>query len=320
MKVSGWLAISSTVRTKWWRRFAVYDPETDPEHVVYFENDGENDPLGSVMLSDSCVCRQSTRPGANALELEVLTSARVYHVQTAGSTEQDTWMRVFGGMHPRPEARGAEGGGGGEPCSTSLTAEIEALKRKLAGLEAEVAKGMENTTGSAQTADEPEANAPNLSPDEEEWLCSLFSDEGAAGGSAASSSAARKKFFKAVALVSKGGSNQNEKLMDSKDPGMIQSLRFADGGAAFFELLAEAISEQNELEQNAAAVKTSPKDAGQFKFGNQRDFQDGVQGIIGVSPSQLFFCCCLTFFVFESGTTGSRANQAASFPTPSATA
>ena len=29
---------------------------------------------------------------------------------------------------------------------------------------------------------------------------------------------------------------------------------------------------------------------------------------------------CLTFFVFESGTAGSRTNQAASFPTPSATA
>ena len=35
---------------------------------------------------------------------------------------------------------------------------------------------------------------------------------------------------------------------------------------------------------------------------------------------QKLFFLCLTFFVFESGTTGStfRTNQAASFPTPSA--
>ena len=36
--------------------------------------------------------------------------------------------------------------------------------------------------------------------------------------------------------------------------------------------------------------------------------------------STFFFFCCLTFVVFESGTTGSRTNQAASFPTPAATA
>ena len=196
-QISGWIFVSMTVRTKWLRCSFVYHPETDPEQVLFYESDPSEGKavavICTIVLTPDSVCRQSTRPGAIALELEVvaITKTHMVHLQAATTVEYETWMRVFTEMHVTTAAQTAD-----EP---EPEPEPE-LKPEL----------------------EPEENASSLSPDETEMICSLFSGDGTAGS--AKVSGARERFFAAVAKVSKGSPGQEANLMDN-DSELVRSLR-----------------------------------------------------------------------------------------------
>eukprot|EP01051_Picozoa_sp_SAG22_P013947 SAG22_NODE_1625_length_3957_cov_3.150078_3_plen_303_part_00 len=115
----------------------------------------------------------------------------------------------------------------------------------------------------------------SLQAGDKAWLCALFSGEGLG---ASEKVAARDKFFAAVvAALCLGGDTQ----LTSMDPAAVHGAVLADAGASFFAVLAEALVEQQELERGAAAVSTKAKDAELFTFGSQKDFEGGLQGMIG---------------------------------------
>ena len=91
-----------------------------------------------------------------------------------------------------------------------------------------------------------------------------------------------EQFF---AIVVRSG-HQDEQLIMSKDPEFLRSSKLIDGGAALFEALALAAAEQKQLLEGAAnASGKCGQKAGQFTFGSQTDFEQGVQGMIGCEIS-----------------------------------
>ena len=65
-------------------------------------------------------------------------------------------------------------------------------------------------------------------------------------------------------------------IMQSIDPKHIRIARLADCGAALCDLLASAPQENQLLHAKSAAVSTKAKDAGEFTFGDRRDFSAGI--------------------------------------------
>ena len=114
------------------------------------------------------------------------------------------------------------------------------------------------------------------------WLCALFSGEGL--GASEKVAAARNNFFGAVAKALPGIDSDTH--LTSLDPAAVRAAVLADKGASFFAFLAEALVEQQALERSVVAVSTSSKDAGVFTFGDQKDFNGGVQGMVGVCLSE----------------------------------
>eukprot|EP01052_Picozoa_sp_SAG31_P010371 SAG31_NODE_567_length_14028_cov_4.022328_10_plen_146_part_00 len=102
---------------------------------------------------------------------------------------------------------------------------------------------------------------------------------------------ARRQFFAAVAS-SLEPMGTGDGIMQC-DPTAVKQARFADAGAAFFGLVAAAMAESQELQRSAALVQTSTKGA-QFTFGDQADFEGGVQGMIGQVTSATAYVPCST--------------------------
>lgn len=163
-----------------------------------------------------------------------------------------------------------------------VTEQLGESKAKL--LEVTTAK---SAADQAQAAREANAGAKEevsntVSPTDAAWLCALFSAEGLGGSEKIA--AARNQFLSAVAKALPGIGSDTQ--LASLDPAAVRAAVLADQGASFFAFLAEALVEQHALERSVAAVSTNSKDAGEFTFGNQKDFNGGVQGMIGVSLSE----------------------------------
>ena len=129
-----------------------------------------------------------------------------------------------------------------------------------------------------------------MSAGDQTWVCSLFSGEGIGGCDTVAQ--ARDNFLAEVGAAT--GSTASGPQLLSRDAVAIGHSKFADAGTAFFAVVAAAITEQQALETNVAAVSTAAKDAGEFTFGDQKDFEGGVQGMIGfpkgLNVAQCEFC------------------------------
>ena len=131
--------------------------------------------------------------------------------------------------------------------------------------------------GTQEPASGPTAPGAPMSAGDQTWVCSMFSGEGIGGCDTVAQ--ARDNFLAEVGAAT--GSTAGGPQLLGRDAVAIGQSKFADAGAAFFGVLAAAITEQQALESSVAAVSTAAKDAGEFTFGDQKDFEGGVQGMIG---------------------------------------
>ena len=131
--------------------------------------------------------------------------------------------------------------------------------------------------GTQEPASGPTAPSAPMSVGDQTWVCSMFSGEGIGGCDTVAQ--ARDNFLAEVGAAT--GSTAGGSQLLGRDAVAIGQSKFADAGAAFFGVLAAAITEQQALESSVAAVSTAAKDAGEFTFGDQKDFEGGVQGMIG---------------------------------------
>ena len=144
--------------------------------------------------------------------------------------------------------------------------------------------------GTQEPASGSTAPGAPMSAGDQTWVCSMFSGEGIGGCDTVAQ--ARDNFLAEVGAAT--GSTAGGPQLLGRDAVAIGQSKFADAGAAFFGVVAAAITEQQALESSVAAVSTAAKDAGEFTFGDQKDFEGGVQGMIGfpkgLNVAQCEFC------------------------------
>ena len=144
--------------------------------------------------------------------------------------------------------------------------------------------------GTQEPASGPTAPGAPMSVGDQTWVCSMFSGEGIGGCDTVAQ--ARDNFLAEVGAAT--GSTASGPQLLVRDAVAIGQSKFPDAGTAFFMVLAAAITEQQTLESSVAAVSTAAKDAGEFTFGDQKDFEGGVQGMIGfpkgLNVAQCEFC------------------------------
>ena len=85
-----------------------------------------------------------------------------------------------------------------------------------------------------------------------------------------------------VAAVRPQAATEELDIMQSVDPEKLRNARLPDGGAALFDLVATVQQENQLLHAKSAAVSTKAKDAGEFTFGDRRDFSAGIEEKIGL--------------------------------------
>ena len=66
------------------------------------------------------------------------------------------------------------------------------------------------------------------------------------------------------------------------DPDRFSACRLPDNGAALFRLLASVLAAQARMVERSEKLKVMSKDAGHFTFGDQQDFDGGLQNILGM--------------------------------------
>ena len=95
---------------------------------------------------------------------------------------------------------------------------------------------------------------------------------------------ARDAFFQSISIGAGGTLGAGDAKFATADPKKLLGCRLKDNGTALFALISTAINAQQSL--GGATATATMKDSGEFTFGSQKDFDGGLQLMIG-SPTGL---------------------------------
>eukprot|EP01050_Picozoa_sp_SAG11_P031823 SAG11_NODE_10058_length_860_cov_1.245729_1_plen_240_part_10 len=212
---------------------------------------GDTRAVGSIELTPRSIAKASTAPGALPSEIEVISGKRVYRVRGFDVADRDAWLEQIQAWVARlPEQQNSA-----RPRSERVV-EVQTKPSRV---------------------------------EDVEWLIGLLgigADDDADHSDQAAEAGSRQRALYELAnaaLAALRPVGDDRGALASAAPEAVARCRFADGGGAFFALVAARMAEAQSLERRMVQVTTKSKEAGAFmSFGTADDFSGGLQRMIGL--------------------------------------